>query len=361
MKKHALLLLLATLTFTLTGCGSQKDDTTSSDSSINGFTLSGSYGEVTLCNYKGLTGEKPVYELTEDDINSEIEYLLYDYVEYNDIDGPAESGQYVSAYITATSDGESLMDFSEELYEIYLGYEEFGPDFDKQLYGATVGDDLEFSITYEDDYEDEDFAGRTVDFTVSVESISEEILPEMTEEFIQNTLGYSSEDDMRGQIANELAEYNEAESKATLQENLIQQVIDQSTFGTYSQDIYDFCTASVEESYTYYAEMFGCEDVSEIYEMFGMTESDIEEEILSQVYRMIAVQAIAEENSISVSEDEFNSYVANAAEENEFDSAEDFLAAYDESSIRYEVLEGKVLDFLEENATVTEVTAEIED
>ena len=69
MKKQILFLLLTTLTLTLTGCGSENKDTASSGGSIKGISLDSSYGEVTLCDYKNLTGEKPVYELSEDDID----------------------------------------------------------------------------------------------------------------------------------------------------------------------------------------------------------------------------------------------------------------------------------------------------
>ncbi len=360
MKKRNILLLLAAMTVALAGCGS-KDKEVSSPDHVVDLTLDGSYGEVTLCDYRSLTGEKPIYETSEEDIDGEIEMLLYDYAEYEELNGPAVAGDYISAYLTAESGGELLIDFADEVYEIILGDEEFGPEFDKKLDGVSVGDELAFSIDYDESFEDEDFAGQTVDFTIKVSAISRETYPELTETFVKDTLGYSSKEDMRSQIANDLSQANEEQSVAELQENLVQSLIEQSTFGSYTQEVYDYCNSSVRENYSYYAEMFGIADINEVYEMFDMTEDDVEEEILTQVHRMIAVQAIATENSISVSDEEFNDYAKDLAEMNDYESVEQFLEDYDEFSIRYGCLEEKVLDLLMEHATVNEVPAALDE
>ncbi len=360
MKKRKMLLLLTAMTIALAGCGS-KDKEASTADHVADLSLDASYGEVTLCDYNNLSAEKPIYETSEEDIDGEIESLLYNYVEYEELEGPAVAGDYISAYLTAESGGELLLDFAEEVYEIVLGDEEFGPEFDKKIDGVSVGDELAFSISYDDSFEDDDFAGQTVDFTVKVSALSREKYPELTDTFVKDTLGYSSKEDMRSQIADDLAQANEEQSVTELQENLVNRLIEQSTFGSYTQEVYDYCTASVEENYSYYAEMFGLADIDEVYELFDMTEADVEEEILTQVHRMTAVQAIAAENSIAVSDEEFKEYAQELAELNDYESVEQFLADYDEFSVRYGLLEEKVLDLLMEHATVKEVPAVLDE
>lgn len=357
MKQKLLWLLLAALPLSLTGCGNSDTDTVSVPETTETISSDADYGDVTLCDYKNLSVEKKIYEINDEDIDSEIETLLYDYVEYKDQDRPSQEGDYVSVNMTAVSDGTTILDYSDESYDVGLGYEEFGPAFDEKLTGVSTGDELSFSVTYEEDYEDKSLAGTTVDYNVTVLGITEETLPELTDEFITETLGYESEDDMIERITASLQSQYDSDSEYELREDLLQQVIDQSTFGSYSQELYDSCAESIEESYLSYAEMFDCETAEEVYELFGMTDEDVEKEILNQVYRLIAVNEICEIENLTLSDEEYNAGLERYAEESGFESPDGILEAYGEDSLYSWILEDKVLDLLEENATITKVAA----
>lgn len=359
MKQKLLWLLFAALPLSLAGCGTSETDTVpETTETISSDT---DYGDVTLCDYKNLSAEKKIYKISDEDIDSEIESLLYDYIEYKDQDRPSQEGDYVSVNMTAVCDGSTILDYSDESYDIGLGYEEFGPVFDEKLTGVSTGDELSFSVTYAEDYEDESFAGSTVDYNVTVLEITEETYPELTDEFITDTLGYESEEDMIEQITASLQSQYDSDSEYELREDLLQQVIDQSTFGSYSQELYDSCAESIEESYLSYAEMFDCETAEEVYELFGMTDEDVEKEILNQLYRLITVNEICKKENLTLSDEEYNAGLERYAEESGYESSDDILEAYGEDSLYSWILEDKVLDLLEENATITEVTANMDE
>ena len=350
MKQKLLWILLTALPLTLIGCGSS--------SGAGAVFSDDDYGKVTLCDYKNLSAEKNIYTVTDDDIESEIEMLMYDYAEYNESDGPSELGDSITADITAAKNGEILFEYTgEDNYELYLGSDEFGTEFDEKLTGVSVGDELSFSISYDDDYTLTDFAGSTIDYTVSVLSITKETLPELTEDFIINTLGYESEDDMRKEIRAGLESENESNSTNELRETLIQKVIDGSTFDSYSQDIYDSYAAGIEENYESYAEMFGCESVEEVYDLFEITDADIEKEIINQVYRTIIVHAISEAENLTLSDKEYEEGLERYTAETGYETSDELLEYYGEDSLREWILEDKVLDFLEKNAKITEKEA----
>lgn len=357
MKKKIFWLLPALFAFTMTACSSSGD--AGSDASNSTVAVSTeSYGTVTLCDYSNLSAEKNVYEVSETAIDDSVDSLLYDYVEYNEVTRPSVSGDCLTISFTAAKEGEPLFDYTdEEGYDIYLGSEEFGSEFDEKLTGVSTGDHLTFSLTYgEDDY-NTDLAGSTVDYDINVLSITEEVLPELTDAFITDTLGYESEDDMRAALKQQLESENEASSTYELRENLLQQVIENSTFEDYSQELYDSYAAGMEESYASYAEMFGMETVDEVYELFGMTEEDVEQEILNYVYRTIAVQAISEQEGLALSDEEYQKGLEHYAEEAGMESTDALIEEYGEDSLYSWILEDKVLDFLEEHATITEVAA----
>ncbi len=358
MKKKFVWLLLATMSLSLAGCGKKSQNDNASDSPSSAVILS-DYGDVELCDYKGLSETKNIYKVTEDDVDSEIESMLYDYIEYVDVLRPSEDGDYVDVRMTAKNNGELIYDFSDsDGYSIYIGYEEFGPEFDEKLTGVSAGDHLSFTVSYASDYDIEELSGLDVDYDVDVIVVTEERIPELNEDFITNTLGYESEADLREEITAEREASNEESSETELRELLLQQVISGSTFANYPQELYDNCATEIREGYESYVEMFGAGSLDELYEMFGMTEEDIEEEILSQVYRTMAVNAIADKEGIEITDDEYKETLDSLVIEAEVESTDELLAIYSEASIKYWILEEKVLDILEENAVITEVEAE---
>ena len=333
-KRFCALLLISTAALSLTACGSSSSASYSDDA----------YGSVTLCDYKNLTAEKTVLTVTEDDIDSDIDVMLYDYADFKEVDRPSANGDCITAEITGTKDGDVLFSYTgDSSYDLYLGSEDFGADFDQALAGVSAGDD---------------FAGATIDYTVNVMSITEEVLPELTEDFVKNTLGYDSIDALREDARARLESDNESSAEYDFRENLMQQVIDGSDFESYSQDLYDSYAAGMEESYESYMEMFGCETIEEVYNLFGMTESDIEKEVMNLVYRAIVVQAISQKEDLVLTDTEYQEGLERYAEENDYDSTDALVEDYGEDSLRSWILEDKVLDFLEKYANVTVIETE---
>lgn len=353
MKQKMLWMMLVMLSLVVAGCGASDADAVLEDTET--MMLDEDYGEVTLCDYKNLSEEKRVYLVSDKDIDSEIEYLVSEYIEYEKQDRPSQEGDYVTVAMTAVSGDETIFDSSDDSFDIQLGYEMLGPEFDEKLTGVSTGDELSFSITYAEDYPDESFAGKEVDYEVKILEITKEFVPELTEEFIVDTLGYASEEDMREQIAASLKSQSDSDSEYELRENLIQQVIDESAVESFSQELYDACAASVDESYLSYAEMFGCESAQEVYELFEMTEEDVEAEVLNQLYRLIVVNEICKRENLALSDDEYKVGLERYAEEYGYESTEELEEEYDKESLYSWILEDKVLDFLEENATIKEV------
>ena len=347
MRKKLLWVLFALTPFTLAACGSSDGDGAAYSDEA--------YGAVTLCGYKNLSAEKSIYTVTDQDVQSEIETMLYDYAEYNESDGPSENGDSITADLTAEKDGETLFSYTgDDSYEIYLGSEEFGSEFDEKLTGVSVGDELSFPVTYDADFYLADLAGGDVTYTVTVLGITKETIPELTDDFITDTLGYESKDALDKETRADLENANEASSTYELRENLLQQVIDGSTFDSYSQNLYDSYAAGVEANYESYAEMFGCESVEEVYDLFEITEEDLEKEIITQVYRTIIVHAISDAEKLELSDKDYQEGLERYTEEIGYESTDQLLADYDEDSLREWILEDMVLDFLEKNAVITE-------
>lgn len=348
-KKFALMLTAA---FVLTACGSQPNIVTG-NKKLPDAVYDNEY--VSLASYTGLKAEKKNYIVTEDAVNAMIHDQLSDYAEYNSVDRASADGDWVYTTFTAESDGSTFM--QEEGYVFILGDEEFGEEFDEHLTGVAAGDQLNFTIDYDADFSDMDLAGKTVDFEIEVTDVKEEILPDVTDEFVKKHTSYDTYDQFEEAIRDSIAESYESESTDELKEDLLRQVTESSSILQYSREQYEISREEYESSCLDMFEIFDM-DLEEIYEMLELTDEDVEEDITYSVYRTIIINAISENENMSVSDDEYEEGIAYYMEENDYDSRSEFIDDYGEDEIRGQLLEDKVLDYLMEHAELTEVDAE---
>lgn len=354
MKKQTMLLAAALCALALAGCGG----TSTGNKKLDNAVYTNDY--VSLAPYTGLSAEKKKYEVTDEAVKEKINDDLSDYAEYESVDRPSQDGDTVCADYSVYDNGSLLEESIDENYSFVIGQEDFGSEFDGKLTGVSKGDHLEFTISYDEDFMYSDWAGKTLNFTVDVKDVQIEILPECTDEFVQKNLGYDSYDAYADAARESLAEQYEQESSDELKENLLQQVIDSSSVLSYTDEAYKEAQAIVENDYMAYADMFG-QTLDELYDTLEITEDDLEEEIRAQLYRTLVVDAILENENISLTDAEYEDGVALYTEMYEYDSTDDFLADYSKEDITERLLEDKVLNLLVENADITETPAVYED
>lgn len=351
-----LLAVTLSISMLLTGCGASKE--------IVLYGTEEEYGTAQLCDYSNLAVNKNVYEITDEMVDDQIDSLLYDYIEYVVVDRPSQEGDYITAKMTISAGGEVLYDFTgegEDGYELALGYEEFGPEFDEKLTGVTKNDTLSFSVSYDEDFDVENLAGKDVKFDVTIVNVTEEVIPALTDDFVKNTLGYESEDALRQATKETLTKEYEDTATEEMENALLAQIIENSTFEQYPEELLANCKASVEQNYAGYMEMFGIATLDEVYSMFNITEEDIEQEAMTQLYQMMAINQIAREQDLRISQKEYQETLAGYAQDMECDSADALLEEYGENNVKFWIMEEKVYAYLTEHATITEVPASLDE
>lgn len=370
MKKLLVFCLAVTMSVSMLGC-SKSDSKKETKKNIEETTMAieaqegisdSDYGTVELGAYKGVKADKYVYDVTEEDIDEEIEYMLGEYEEYNEVDRAAKMEDYVTVYMTVMSEDEVIYDFSknedEEGYEVLLGYCEFGEKFDESMVGAKKGDKLELTESFDDDYEDANLAGKKVDFSIEVLKVTEVKTPQLTEEFVKNKMGYESIEKLREAAKKSIQETNEGNSEVDLEDSLLQKVIDTSKFEGYSDKLFNICKDDIYAAYDESAAMWGVSNAQELMEMFELTEQDMEDEALNQMYGRIVVHQIAKNEKIEVTDKDYKDYVEKNAEIDGFESATEYEEEYGKANIEYMILQSKVLDVIKENAVITEVLSQ---
>ena len=317
---------------------------------ITGYLISDAEKYVTLADYEGQEITKYIYQVTDDDVESEISNLMYDYAYQEDVDRPIEDGDTVYMDITLTVDGEE-----EDLADYYidLGYEELGPDVDEQLIGCRTGDTLTVTSDFDEDSEFEDWAGKTVQFDITVNSVTETAVPELTDEFAKENLSFDTADEYRESVRERLQTSYDQQSEAGAVDSAISSAVSESSFAGYPKELLGDALSDVRKSYQSFADMFGME-LEEILESFGVAEDDLEAEAEDIVNRRLFVSALCLKEDLSVTGEDVQQYLEDNYVMYGYESADAFMNDYDYGSIVQSTYEAKAGQFLLDHGTVTE-------
>lgn len=312
---------------------------------------------VTLGDYDGVEVTKYTYEITDDMVQEEIQEELADASEEESTNAPSAEGNVVYMNLTATVEGEEASDPDETF--ITLGQEEFGQEFDQKLTGVSTGDTLDFSITYGDDTWQEDWQGKTVDFSVEVTDVTTSNTPEYNDDYVKDYTGYDTKEEYEASVREYLEQSYTEQSTYDEAEELISACLAKTEFtGEYPEELFDSCKEEALSGYAMFVDEGG--DVNEVLDMFGVTEEDIEEEAKNLVNRRLFISAFAQANNIEVTEEEYVDYVTEYADYYG-ESAKDFETLYTRETLVNALYESKVTDLLLEKANVTETPYTEED
>lgn len=365
MKKKVVLILMATmmLSMSVTACSNKKNagielGTESTEVKLQNVKVDD--GEVNLCEYKGLMGELKVSQITESDIEEWKNEKLEEYTTEEEVDRAVQEEDYVTVNMKASVDGQAVDALSDDGVQLGVGYQEYGEEFDAAIIGKSKGDKYSVSVSYDENW-DAEIANKTVDYEVEIVSVAEYKTPELTDEFIKETLGYESEDAFNEAINKEIEQYNSEENKYETQSQLLQYIIDNSEFVSYSDDLYATCKDEIEAEYSSYGEMFGCSTLDEVYEMFEVTEEDVEKEIVNRVYSVMVIHAIAQLENIELTDADYQEQLERQVEMGEFESTDEIEEEYEKDYLMDQFLSIKVNDFIYDNAVIEKVEAPADD
>jgi len=361
--KKTVLLSFAALTCALTGiCASAQEALTEAVSEAyeenyaaesvdwNTFIVENPEQYVTLGEYRGLDVEKSVYAVTEEDVQIELDNRLYATAVMEDTGRPAQTGDTVLADITSTVNGEAVTD---EDYPIDLGYEQFGPAFDEKLMGCSAGDTLEFTLTFDEDTDMEDWAGQTVDFKVDVHSVQVLNQPEFDEAWVTENSDFEDTESYLEALKTELQANMDRQNEDTAASSAFALAMQNAEFNGYPQELFDVTHAQVYSQFEMLADMFGI-TVDELYESYDMSEEDLLDETLDQVNSYLFLSAIAKEEGIEVTDEDIKAFADEAAVSYGYDSAQTMLDESDPAELKLAVLNHKVSYFILGLSNVTE-------
>ncbi|GAA6493505.1 hypothetical protein K280104A7_30690 [Candidatus Bariatricus faecipullorum] len=325
--------------------------------------LTGCSGEIsndyiTISQYKGVEAEAgDTTEVTDEDVDTQIDSTRQMYAELENVDRPAENGDTVTIDYVGTLNGEAFEGGSSEDYQLELGSGTFIDGFEDGIVGHSAGETFDLNLTFPDDYGSTDLAGKDVVFTVTLKTVSISNVPELNDEFVQSVSEDSSTVEEYRKEVRRMLEDNYAESaQLTLTENAWSAVMDNTEVKQYPDGAVDEMKNTIREQYQNMADSYGMEFADFLSSYMGMDEDTFEEQLQTaaenQVKQDLIVDLIIDEENLDVSdaalEEIYNQYV----EDYGFSSLDDLKSAATEEELedmaRLQIVQEFIVDNCEQ-------------
>ena len=187
--------------------------------------------EISLEGYKGIEAPKVVKEIADEDVDQQIESMRQRNARVVSVDDrAAEMGDEVNLNFEGFFGDEAFDGGKGENYQLKLGSGQFIPGFEEQVAGHNIGESFDVTVTFPEDYQMDEYAGKEAVFHCSINSISHEELPELDDEFVKDTSDFDTVDELKADVRKKLEENaenaasNSFENAVTLK--LIEKVTD---------------------------------------------------------------------------------------------------------------------------------------
>ena len=287
---------------------------------------------------------------TEDELQQQMDSLLNQYTTSQPVTGrAAQSGDVANIDYTGTVDGVAFTGGTATGYDLTLGSGSFIDGFEDQIIGHNVGDTFDVTVTFPDGYGDSTDAegntiilsGKEAVFSVTLNSLSENVTPELTDEWVESNFGVS--DDLH--TADQLRSYfNDALYANNYDNAIVDYLMANSTFKELPAEITSYYIRMFLNHYNQYATAYSM-DLNAFAQTQGYTSADAMLAASDAYFEHLAkqdliFQAVAEAKSLAPTQEELD------------DANSTYADTYGENRAHLNALQACVLDWLEENATV---------
>jgi trigger factor len=170
-----------------------------------------------LGDYKGLEVGRRDPEVTDEQVNEELERLRESGASLETVDRAAQSGDFVVLDFVGSVDGEPFEGGEARGYPLELGSGRLVEGFEEQLTGAKAGDERDVAVKFPEDYRAEELAGKDAVFAVTVKEVKEKRLPALDDDMALEA-GYDTLDELREEVSGRIREAHEREIEGEYRE-----------------------------------------------------------------------------------------------------------------------------------------------
>ncbi len=314
---------------------------------------------VKLAEYKGIPVKKRIVEVTEQEIDDELERArTYASTTKDKPDGAAEMGDQVVIDFIGYIDGKPFEGGDGMDYPLTLGSNTFIPGFEEQLVGAKSGDFVDVNVSFPENYHDGRYAGREAVFKVTVKSLRSTIIPELDDEMVSRISPCGTVDEFRDYVRNEIKMYKENKNREDMSNEVLAKLVENSEIAV-PEELVEDRAARLKDNLI--AQIGGSGMTMEAYlDYNNITEDIIDEYNRTNALNLLRGQAVlgevARAEGITCSEEELEGELFMMARKYQttVDELREMLGEEGIEMVKEDLIDEKTLRFVVEQSVETE-------
>lgn len=311
--------------------------------------------EVKLGQYKGIEVDRVTAEVTDEELNAEVDKLREQNARTITIDdAPVADGDMVKLDYEGSVDGVAFEGGKAENADLTIGSNTFIPGFEEQLIGMNIGEEKDINVTFPEEYHAEELKGKAAVFKCKINAITRKELPEADDEFAQDVSEFDTLDELKNDLKAKLLESKEKEIKTAKENAVVDKVIENSEMEIPAAMINDQAERMVEE----FAQRLQYQGLS-IEQYLKYMNMDVEQFVETTKpqaekrikYRLV-LEAIAKAENIEASEEDVDKEITTMAEQYkmEKDKLKELVGEKELENIKLDLAVGKAVDLIRDAA-----------
>lgn len=307
--------------------------------------------EVTLGDYKGIEVEKKSIEVTEEEVKEEIDKVRDQNGRTITVEGRAvENGDTAVIDFEGYVDGETFEGGSGEDFALVIGSHSFIDTFEEQLIGKNAGDETEVNVTFPEDYNAAELAGKEAMFKVSVKEIKCKELPELDDEYVQDISDCETVDAYKEQVRDGLKTKKEKEARAAKEDVVIAKIIENSEMEV-PEPMLDFQARHMAQDFVQRLQYQGMS----VEQYFGLTGLDADRlveqmkpQALVNIQSRLVLEAVANAENLGATDEEVEKELGKMAEQYHMDieKARNLFDDEQKKNMKADIAIQKAVDFV---------------
>lgn len=311
--------------------------------------------EVTLGKYKGVEVEAADLEVTETEIDAEINKERENSARTITVeDRPVKDGDMTVIDFEGFVDGVAFEGGKGSDYPLTIGSGAFIPGFEEALIGAEIGKETDVNVTFPEDYQAAELAGKAAVFKCTVKEIKEKELPELDDEFAAEVSEFETLAEYREDMKKKIADRKAEAAKSAKEEAVINAIIEDAKMEIPDAMLETQQRQMVED----FAQRLQAQGLSmEQYMQFTGADSQmlleqIKPQALKRIQSRLVLEAVAAAEKLEASEEDFEAEVAKMAEgyKMEADKVKEILGESGKKQVMEDICVNKAVEFVVENA-----------
>ena len=314
--------------------------------------------DVELGEYKGLKVKKPIFKVSDADVDKEVEKIREQNARWIETDEAAADGDSVLIDYSGSINGEVFDGGTAQDQTLILGSKRFIPGFEEQIVGFKKGDEKDITVTFPDNYTPE-LAGKDAVFKIDVKEVRKKELPDLDDDFAQDISEFDTLDEYEADVRKNLEAQADLRTKVEVENQVLQAVADEAEVDIPEAMIENYIDHQISQ--LRYQLMYQGIKLEDYLQYVGNTMDDLRASYRvdadEQVKMRLTIDKLINELNIDPTDEEVEKYMEKLADEagKTLQEYKNMLSSDELDYFKDRVAMERLFDYLVDNAVVEEI------